>query len=292
MFDKKLPVLHLILVLRIPKKKIIHLFKDFCSQRHCFLTERHHRHKILPSKHLIHQAPHQVQVLVVDLYEDAAAFGQQFARQQQAVAQVGQIRVDAQLPGVAVGFDLFRFVGEVFVLVLHVAAVEARLEVAGVPDAVGRVDVDHLHLAGHALLDQERVHHQQTIAQDQAVGPADFVLVELDLLVGRQRRFAEEVELEGLRSAHGIEDGARGDALVNVQRDHVHLEGGVFGLARPHELRVKVGVVGVGLRFALAHLIRGRDARRWVVPPPCIAVAEVFYRLFTVRFVFPGHVLP
>ena len=77
--------------------------------------------------------------------------------------------------------------GQVFILaVLHVALVDERLEVGAVLDAVGRVDVDHLHLAGHALLFQQRVHHQQAVARDQAVGPAVGVLVELDRLAQRR----------------------------------------------------------------------------------------------------------
>jgi hypothetical protein len=61
-----------------------------------------------------------VQVLVVDLDEDGAALGEEFSRQKQTVAQVGEIRVDAQCPGVAVGLDLLRLVGKVFVFVLDV----------------------------------------------------------------------------------------------------------------------------------------------------------------------------
>jgi hypothetical protein len=80
-----------------------------------------------------------VQVLVVDLHEDGAAFGEQFPRQQEPIAQVGQVGVDAQLPGVAIRLDLLWLVGEVFVFVFDIAAVKARLEVGGVFDAVGRV---------------------------------------------------------------------------------------------------------------------------------------------------------
>ncbi len=78
--------------------------------------------------------------------------------------------MDAQLPGVAEGLDHFRFLGQVFVLaVLDVALVDEGLEVGAVLDAVGRVDVDHLHLAGHALLLQQRVHHQQAVACNQSI---------------------------------------------------------------------------------------------------------------------------
>jgi len=225
-----------------------------------------------------------VQVLVVDLDEDGAAFGEKFPAQKQPVAQVGQVRVNAERPGVAVGFDLLRLVGDVFVLVLHVAAVNAGLEVAGVPDAVGRVYVDHLHLARHALLDQERVHHQERIPQDQAVRPTDLVAVELDLLVGGQGCFAEEVELR-LRLLYHLHDRPRGDALVDVERHHVHLERGVFGFASPDELRVQVGVVGVARGLPLADFVRGRDASGRVVRAPGVSVAEVAHavRVYLMR---------
>jgi hypothetical protein len=55
-------------------------------------------------------------ILVADLHKDAAGFVQQFAGQQQAVAQVGEVGVDAQFPGVAEGADLLRLGGQVFVL--------------------------------------------------------------------------------------------------------------------------------------------------------------------------------
>ena len=43
--------------------------------------------------------------------------------------------------------------------------------------------------------------------------------------------------------AHGLDDGARVDALVDVQRDGGHLERGVLRLARPDKLRVEVRIV-------------------------------------------------
>jgi hypothetical protein len=165
-----------------------------------------------------------VQVLVVDLHEDGAAFGEQFPRQKEPIAQVGQVGVDAQLPGVAIRLDLLWLVGEVFVFVFDIAAVKARLEVGGVFDAVGRVEVDHLYLACHALFDQQRVHHQQRVAQNESVCPVDLVLVELDLLISGQGRFAEQVKLGRLRAAHGVQNRPCGDALVNMERDDLHFE--------------------------------------------------------------------
>ena len=44
---------------------------------------------------------------------------------------------------------------------------------------------------------------------------------------------------------HRFDNRARINPLVNVQRDSRHLEGRMLRLARPHELRIKVRVVGV-----------------------------------------------
>ncbi len=46
---------------------------------------------------------------------------------------------------------------------------------------------------------------------------------------------------EWLRAAEtASQDGLGGDALVDMERDHVHLEGGMLGLAGPVQLRVQV----------------------------------------------------
>jgi hypothetical protein len=147
------------------------------------------------------------------LHKDAAAFGKQFAGQQQPVTQVGKVGVDAQLPGVAKSPDLLRLGGEVVVLaVLDVALVDKGLEVGAVADAVGRVEIDHLHLACHTLLFQQRVHHQQAVTRHQPVGPAMRVLVEIYRLA--QRFLALHIEERHLLRAaagalsHCLDDGA------------------------------------------------------------------------------------
>ncbi|MCA1708186.1 MAG: hypothetical protein LC808_34880, partial [Actinobacteria bacterium] len=61
-------------------------------------------------------------VLVADLDEDAPGLGEQIAGGHQPVAEVGQIGVDTQLPGVAERLDLLDLAGGVFELaVLDVA---------------------------------------------------------------------------------------------------------------------------------------------------------------------------
>ena len=140
-------------------------------------------------------------VFLADLHEAASALVQQLAREQQAVAQVGQVGVDAELPGVPEGADRLRLAGQVLVpAVGHVLPVDEGLEVGAVADAVGRIDVDHLHLPAEALLLQEAVHHQQAVAGDQAIGPVMPVPVEVDGLPDRRvlLRIVEQGTLEAL----------------------------------------------------------------------------------------------
>ena len=112
-------------------------------------------------------------VFIGDLHEARAGFVEELAGDEQAFAQVAEVGVNAQFPGVAKGLHLFGFAGEgVVIAVLHGAVVEANLPVRAVFDAVGRVEVDALHQAGHTFAFEERGHHQQAVALDEAVGPA------------------------------------------------------------------------------------------------------------------------
>src|SRR5437867_7437207 len=101
-------------------------------------------------------------ILIADLYETRSTLMQKFARQQQAVTKISQVRMDAQFPCISEGTDHLRFLSQIFVLpVFYITPVNERLEVGAVPDAVRRVYVDHLHLTGQSLLLNQRVHHQQ-----------------------------------------------------------------------------------------------------------------------------------
>lgn len=83
-------------------------------------------------------------VFVADLHEAGAGFGEEFAGEGEAVAQVGEVGVDAELPCVAEGFDLFGFAREVFGFVVADGAFAGRgLPIGAELDAVGRVDVNH-----------------------------------------------------------------------------------------------------------------------------------------------------
>ena len=211
-------------------------------------------------------------VLVADLHEDAATLGQQFPHQQQAVAQVGEVGVDAQLPGVAESADLLRLGGQVLVLaVLHVALVHERLKVGAVLDAVGGIDVDHLHLARHALLFQKRVHHQQAVPGHKPVAPAMGVLVKVDGVA--QRLFALYVKKQGLRICrlaaalpYRLDDRARVDPFVDVQRNGGHLKRCMLRLSCPLKLWVQMWIIGIGLlRPRIRVRLRRHEANRRVV---------------------------
>jgi len=120
--------------------------------------------------------------------------------------------------------------------------------------------------------DQEGMHYEQGVAQDQSVGPAYLMPVELDLLVGREQCLDEEIGLERSRALDSHGDRFSGDALVHVQRDDVDLEGGVLGLPGLHQLWIEVGIVGVALGLLLVHLVGRREACRQVVETTGIVV--------------------
>ena len=146
-------------------------------------------------------------VLVADLDEDGAAVGQEIAGHGQAVAQVGEVGVDAVPPSIPECLHLLRFAGDVLGLAVpHVAAPRGPLEVGVELDAVGRVDVDALDLAAQPLALGERGHHLEAVAEDHAIAPVGVVLVELGAgnAVGQAVEVGEEVDLLAGRFATGI----------------------------------------------------------------------------------------
>ena len=123
-------------------------------------------------------------ILIADLHEDRPALGQQVAHRRQPIAQIGQVAVDAVLPGVAERLHLLGLAADVGLLaVLDVARLRRDLPVRVELDAVGRVEIDALHLAAQALALGEARHHLQAVAQDHAVRPVLVVLVELGALI-------------------------------------------------------------------------------------------------------------
>jgi len=186
-------------------------------------------------------------IFVADLDEAGAGFVEEIAGEEETVAEIGEVGVDAEFPSIAEGADHFWFLGKVFVLaVLDVAAIDERLEIGAITDAVGRIDIDHLDLAGQAFFFEEGVHDEERITGDEAVGPAMGVAIEIDGFAEGRIFFAgfEERRLERRRRdagatgsavalADGFDDGARVNALVDVEGDSGDFEGGVFFFAGP-----------------------------------------------------------
>ena len=158
-------------------------------------------------------------------------------------------------PSVAEGFDLFGFAGDVVGLaVFHIAAGGGPLEVAVEFDAVGRVEVDALHLAAQALAFGEAGHDLEGVAEEHAVRPILVVLVEVGFFgaVGDAVEVVEEVELGdgggGLRLAEEVvHEGLGVDFFLNVEGRGVDDEVApvLLVLAAPDELGVEVGIAWV-----------------------------------------------
>jgi hypothetical protein len=93
--------------------------------------------------------------------------------------------VDAVPPGVAERLHLLGLARDVGLLaVLHVARLRRHLPVGVELDAVGRVEIDALHLPPQPLALGETRHHLQAVTQDHAVRPVLAVLIELGALLG------------------------------------------------------------------------------------------------------------
>ena len=73
-----------------------------------FLRPRSARRNCLSPKTSSSKARTTMHILVADLNEDAAAFGQKFPRNDQPITQIRQIAVDAVLPGIPERLDLLR----------------------------------------------------------------------------------------------------------------------------------------------------------------------------------------
>ena len=246
-------------------------------------------------------------VLVANLHEDRAALGQQVARHGQPVAQISQVGVDAVAPGVSKSLHLLGLAGDVRGLaVLHVTAGGGPLEVGVEADAVGRVDIDALHLAAQALALRQRCHHLQAVAEDHAVRPVGVMAVEL----GRRRAVGQPVEIGEevgrgrrlllppfLRLAQQVVDQDFWvHLLLDVERRRLDDEiGGVLlVLAAPDELRVEVAVaplVGHADRRLVFFRHDGVVFRRRDIAPRRLSMRE---RLdgFGLLICSPCHLVP
>ena len=121
-------------------------------------------------------------ILIPDLHKDRAGIRQQIPRHGQPIPQISQVGMNPVPPGIPECLDLLRLPGDVVgVAVLHVPAGGGPLEVGVELDAVGRVEVDALHLAAQSFALGQGGHDLEAVAEDHAVGPVGVVLVEFGL---------------------------------------------------------------------------------------------------------------
>ena len=88
-------------------------------------------HPVLGAENIIKHHPYTVDVLITDLYKATSALVQEFMRKQQSsIAEIGEVRVDAEFPGVSEGSNLLRFSRQIFIFsVSDLALSHKRLEV-------------------------------------------------------------------------------------------------------------------------------------------------------------------
>jgi len=208
-------------------------------------AKRNQAASVFRTEDLLHDLPDVVQVFVADLHEHASARMEQFASEQQAIAEIRQVRVQSEFPRVPVGLDHLGLTRQVrVVVVLHIAFADERLEIRAELHAVGRVDVDHLHLAAEPLVLEQRVHDDERVAEDEPILPLVLVLVRLEHLVrDRVLRVGEQVEHRQLLFARvglkRFEDRLRREAFVNEEGQRRNLERLALGLARPVQERAR-----------------------------------------------------
>jgi hypothetical protein len=94
---------------------------------------------------------------------------------------------------------------------------------------IRRVQVYHLHLPTQPLVGQERIHHHQRIAEDEAIGPVVPVLIGAEhLLVDRVLRVSEEIEQGETAVTHmafeGFQDRPGREPFVDEQRQRRHIK--------------------------------------------------------------------
>src|SRR4051812_30332082 len=101
-------------------------------------------------------------ILLANLNDDRARISQQVARGGESLPKICEIAVDAESPSIAVRLDLLGFSSNGRVVrLLRRAVRDARLKIGVKVDAVGRINVSELHLAGHALPLEETRHRDQ-----------------------------------------------------------------------------------------------------------------------------------
>ena len=173
-----------------------------------------------------------------------------------------------QFPGVAIGLYHLGLASQVVVFIVrHVPAADEGLEIRPELHPVGRIEVDHLCFPGHPLVLEQRIHHHQRVAENEAVHPVVLIFVGLQhLLMQRTLPTAKErveevllliVPVPGQR----VENGPSRETLVDEQGQCRHVEGKPLRLARP--VQERTGQAGESPP-RLANLVR--DLMKFIVP--------------------------
>ena len=214
-------------------------------------------------------------VVVAYLDEQRAGFGQELSEQHQAFVDLVEVAVDAVAVGVAEGAQRVGVAhGHAAGVVLRFQTVGGGHEVGLEADAVGRVEVDHLHPPGEAVAGDEALHHLGGIAVDETVLPVAGVLVELPLegVLGQAVEVVEQAGGGGcgVGLAQLVDHRERVHLLPRVQRQAREgvtvLAGRGGALAVPAEHRL--GLLGAG-RAGLARRHAGvapLDGKRFGCP--------------------------
>ena len=120
---------------------------------------------------------------------------------------------------------------------------------------VRRVDIDHLNFPGHPFLFKKAIHDQEAVTGYQAVGPVMFVFVKLNGLPDRRvflwhgnKRKLPAVPIP-VSLSHHFDNAARVYPFMNMKGYRGHLKGGMFGLASPHQSRIKMRIKDQGEGF-------------------------------------------
>jgi hypothetical protein len=120
-------------------------------------------------------------IFISDLYEDATCLCEEFAGDDQAVSEIGEIGMDTKLPGVPEGPYLLGLASGVFGLAIsHITLAGGDLPVGPELDPVGRVHIDHLNFAFEAFFFSQGGHYKERVAEDHSVGPVLLMTVEVD----------------------------------------------------------------------------------------------------------------
>ena len=121
----------------------------------------------------------------------------------------------AEPPSIAMGAHHFRLARQICFTIFYVSLARLRLKITTKTHAIGRVQVDHLHLAGQILPLRQARHHLQAVTQDQPVRPINIVLVKLDSLRISQPGVGKQITGHIL-PRRGTQDGLGAHALMNV----------------------------------------------------------------------------